>query len=212
MNNICVIFDLDGTLVDSETLCNQAFLDLLPEIGVPVAVLVQRYRGLKLAAILADVSARLGRPLSADFESIYRSRVADLFDTQLRPTQGALEMLQTTPFAKCVASSGPREKIARALAVTTLAPYFGENIFSSYEVRSWKPEPGLFLHAAMAMGFPPSRCVVIEDSDVGIKAAVAAGMKALRFGPPDHGHSLPTDFSHMGELPALLARIAEQFR
>lgn len=58
MNNICVIFDLDGTLVDSETLCNQAFLDLLPEIGVPVAVLVQRYRGLKLAAILADLSAR----------------------------------------------------------------------------------------------------------------------------------------------------------
>lgn len=213
MTDICVIFDLDGTLVDSETLCNQAFLDLLPGIGDPVTVLVQRYRGLKLAAILADLSVRLGRALPADFESVYRSRVAKLFDTQLRPTPGAPEMLRATPLAKCVASSGPREKIARALAVTALAPYFGENIFSAYEVGSWKPQPGLFLHAAKAMGFPPNRCVVVEDSDVGIEAAAAAGMKALRFRPSDEdGGSAPADFSHMAELPALLAGIAAQCR
>jgi len=213
VTDICVIFDLDGTLVDSETLCNQAFLDLLPDIGDPVTVLVQRYRGLKLAAILADLSVRLGRALPADFESVYRSRVANLFETQLRPTPGTPEMLRAIPLAKCVASSGPREKIARALAVTALAPYFGENIFSAYEVGSWKPQPGLFLHAAKAMGFPPNRCIVVEDSDVGIEAAAAAGMKALRFRPGDEdGGSGPIDFSHMAELPALLAGIAAQHR
>lgn len=59
MTNICVIFDLDGTLVDSEGLCNQAFLDLLPQLNESVESLTLRYRGKKLAPILADLESRL---------------------------------------------------------------------------------------------------------------------------------------------------------
>lgn len=61
MTNVCVIFDLDGTLVDSEFQSNQAFLDLLPEIDEPVTALINRYRGIRLAPVLADLEGRLGR-------------------------------------------------------------------------------------------------------------------------------------------------------
>jgi HAD superfamily hydrolase (TIGR01509 family) len=181
MSRICVIFDLDGTLVDSEGLCNQAFLDLLPQLNETVASLTQRYRGKKLAQILADLERRLCRKLPDAFEQQYRQRVAELFSYELKPMPGVFEMLDIMNFPKCIASSGPPLKIRQALQVSGLAPYFGNNLFSSYEVGSWKPEPGLFQYAAKAMGFVPSQCVVIEDSEVGIEAAAAAGMRAFQY-------------------------------
>jgi len=88
MTDICVIFDLDGTLVDSETLCNQAFRDLLPELDEPVGALVVRYRGKKLGLILADLGSRLGWDLPDGFETRYRQRVSELFDRELKPVAG----------------------------------------------------------------------------------------------------------------------------
>ena len=129
MSGICVIFDLDGTLVDSETLCNQAFIDLLPELDVAVETLVARYRGKKLALILADLESRLSRPLTSDFEIRYRARVAELFARSLRPTSGSQEMLSVIPHPFCLASSGPLTKIKQALQVSGLEPFFGSRVF-----------------------------------------------------------------------------------
>lgn len=165
----CVIFDLDGTLVDSEGLCNQAFLDLLPDVDDGVETLTQRYRGRKLSQIIADLEARLARSLPGDFEKTYRERVAELFATELRPMPGVPDMLDALAHPCCIASSGPLPKIRQALEVSRIQQYFGDNLFSSYEIKSWKPDPGLFLHAASSMGFSPAMCVVVEDSDMGIE-------------------------------------------
>lgn len=211
MTGICVIFDLDGTLVDSEGLCNQAFLDLLPQLNETVESLTQRYRGKKLAPILADLEGRLCQKLPDAFELHYRQHVAELFSRELKPMPGVLEMLETTNFPKCIASSGPPLKIRQTLQVSGLAPYFDDNIFSSYEVGSWKPEPGLFQYAANAMGFMPSQCVVVEDSEVGIEAAAAAGMKAFRY--VQHGETSSyqigdeVPFDNMLQLPRLLTQL-----
>ena len=183
MASVCVIFDLDGTLVDSESQSNQAFLDLLPEIDEPVTALIERYRGMRLAPVLADLESRLGRKLPDDFPAAYRSRVAELFNQRLDAMPGAKEMLDSLSCAYCIASAGPPEKIRHSLKLSGLAPYFGERVFSSYEVGSWKPEPGLFLHAASTLGFAPNRCIVVEDSDPGLIAANAAGMRAIHFAP-----------------------------
>jgi len=212
MTGICVIFDLDGTLVDSEGLCNQAFLDLLPQLSDTVESLIQRYRGKKLASIFADLEVRLCQNLPDAFEQHYRQRVAELFSRELKPMPGVLEMLEATNFPKCIASSGPPLKIRQALQVSGLAPYFGDSIFSSYEVGSWKPEPGLFQYAANAMGFMPSQCVVVEDSEVGIEAAAAAGMKAFQY-VRNGKTSLcragdEVSFDDMLQLPKLLAHFA----
>ena len=62
-----------------------------------------------------------------------------------------------------------------------LFPFFENKIFSAYQVNAWKPNPTLFLTAAKKMGFSPSETLVIEDSPVGVQAAVAANMKVLGF-------------------------------
>jgi HAD superfamily hydrolase (TIGR01509 family) len=79
----------------------------------------------------------------------------------------------------CVASNAPRSKIELCLATTGLARFFEGRIFSAYEVGSWKPDPGLFLHAAQAMGAAPARCLVVEDSAPGVIAAREAGMQVV---------------------------------
>ncbi|WP_410960605.1 HAD-IA family hydrolase, partial [Salmonella sp. SAL4357] len=78
-------------------------------------------------------------------------------------------------------SSSSPERIALALDLVGLCDDFGPNVFSSTLVERGKPAPDLFLYAADAMGFPPSRCIVVEDSVNGVKAALSAGMVALGF-------------------------------
>lgn len=204
MPQLLVIFDLDGTLVDSETLCNQAFLDLLPTLNETVEALVNQFRGKKLSDILGDIERKISSPLPEEFEQRYRNRVADLFATELRPIEGVPEMLEAIEFPFCIASSGPPEKIKQALTVTGLHRYFGEKFFSSYIVGSWKPDPGLFLHAAAAMGFGPKHCVVVEDSPVGIEAAASAGMRALHYAPSVKTSRNMNTFSSMSELSSIL--------
>lgn len=211
--SLCIIFDLDGTLVDSEPLCNQAFLDLLPQLDDTIPGLVLRYRGMKLASILADLSRRTGQPLLGDFEVRYRARVAQLYDTSLMPMPGASEMLFSLSNPKCVASNGPRAKASHGLRVAGLADFFGSNVFSSYDVGHWKPEPHLFLHAARAMNYPPERCLVVEDSAAGLQAARAAGMKAVHFSPvasPQFESALAqvTDLRHLSDVVRTLAHAA----
>jgi len=209
MTGICVIFDLDGTLVDSEGLCNQAFLDLLPQLNDTVESLTQRYRGKKLAPILTDLESRLGQRLPDIFEQHYRQHVAELFSGELKPMPGVLDMLKMIDCPKCIASSGPSLKIRQALEVSGLASYFGDDLFSSYDIGSWKPEPDLFLHAAKVMGFKPYQCVVVEDSEVGVEAAIAAGMKALQYSK--HGDARSKAhlcFDDMLKLPSLLTDLA----
>ena len=105
---ICLIFDLDGTLVDSEGLCNQAFLDLLPDLHGTADSLMRRHRGLKLSDIMVDIEQRLARTLPEGFEDRYRQRVTELFEQHLQPVAGVREMLDATTRKRCIASSGPR--------------------------------------------------------------------------------------------------------
>jgi len=210
LKQLCVIFDLDGTLVDSETLCNQAFIDLLPFINDSVESLIRRYRGRKLALILADIEMRFGEKLPIDFEATYRQRVNELFEFYLQPVTGVPEMLKTLEYPFCIASSAPIAKIRKALNATNLSHYFGERLFSSYDIGSWKPDPGLFLYAANKMGFSPESCVVIEDSDVGIQAARSAGIEALKYSREEEVEGKNNVFSNMKFLAKRLDKIYQR--
>lgn len=183
MHQTCIIFDLDGTLVDSERLCNQAFIDLIPNLRLDTDELVTRFRGMKLSEIITALESEIGVALSDDFVAKYRAHVSNLFDTNLRPFPGVIDALDQLKLPICVASSGPSTKINQALRVAKLSRYFENRVFSSYDVGSWKPDPGLFLHAAQEMGVSPANCIVIEDSLVGISAAHAAGMPCIFFNP-----------------------------
>jgi HAD superfamily hydrolase (TIGR01509 family) len=114
----------------------------------------------------------------------------------------------------CVASNGTMAKMTHALRLTGLLDHFEGRIFSAYDVGTWKPDPGLFLHAARTLGADPSRCVVVEDSLSGIRAANTARMRVLGYTAGDaHAVSeLSAEcaelFHSMDELPNLLSRQA----
>src|SRR5688572_17227724 len=209
-----VIFDCDGVLVDSETLGNRVLAELAGEQGLALdpREALTLFRGCKMADCVAVLSGRLGRPLPDDFVPTLRARTAAAFRDELRPVEGVAAMLAEIDVLVCVASSGPREKIELALSVTGLLPRFQGRVFSSYEVGSWKPAPDLFLHAAAALGVPPDRCAVVEDSVPGVRAALAAGMRVIGYA------QLATDAAalaalgahvirHMAALPASLREV-----
>ena len=118
-----------------------------------------------------------------------------------------LSALQSLSLPYCIASNAPIEKTVRSLKLCEIDEYFGDNIFSAYQVHSWKPDPGLFLHAALKQGIDPGKCLVVEDSEVGIEAAIAAQMQAVFYNP----HQLPTPHAQaivVSELGQLLDCLA----
>lgn len=207
MSNVCVIFDLDGTLVDSETLGTEALMELVPDLNEPLETLIDAYRGQRMATILADVERRLNRKLPDGFEHHYRDHASARMQTHLKPMPGVVEMLKELTYPLAVASSAPPAKIQLALEVCGIAHHFGENVFSCYDINAWKPDPSIFLHTAQAMNVAPHQCVVIEDSDVGVAAALAAGMRVLRYRFP-HASSEVIQFPEMHLLPALIREVS----
>ena len=150
----------------------------------------------------------LNKKLPANFETEFRKRSYEAFKTDLKPIIGVHELLNTIKIPIGVASSGPSEKIKLNLTTTNLIRFFGNNIFSSYEIGSWKPDPGIYLHAVKKMGFEPGECAVIEDSVVGVQAAKAGGFNVFGFAHGKNASAFKemgaTVFSDMKELYHLL--------
>ncbi|MBS1914188.1 MAG: HAD-IA family hydrolase [Bacteroidetes bacterium] len=209
-----VIFDCDGTLVDSEVPAHEIMIEMIAELGHTFSMdeAMVAFRGRRMAECVALIERLIGRPVPESFVPEQRRRLALAFRERLRPIDGALELVRSMTLPFCVASSGPREKIELSLSLTGLRPYFGDRIFSSYEIGSWKPDPGLFLHAARAMGVGPSECAVVEDSIPGIQAGVAAGMMVYALTGGGDAETLPPGVQvirHLLELPnALAARVS----
>lgn len=193
-----VIFDCDETLVDSELLGNQVLVACVAELGLPFPLedAIAQFTGGKMADGIAVIEQRLGHAVPPDFVPEVRRRMAAAFQAQLQPVAGIETVLQGLQIPYCVASSGPHAKIELSLSTTGLLPYFQGRIFSAYEVGSWKPAPGLFLHAAHALRVAPERCVVIEDSVPGVQAGKAAGMTVFGYAPAGNGASLAAVGAH----------------
>jgi HAD superfamily hydrolase (TIGR01509 family) len=176
-----VIFDADGTLVDSEELGLEVLAEHARAVGVPLggSEEIAALRGKSMASNLELFAERLGRALPEDFEHQARARMAEVFQRHLLPMPGAREVVERLAVPCCVATNGPRHKVELTLRITGLLDLFGGRIFSAYEIGSYKPEPGLFLAAAAAMGAAPQRCAVVEDSEPGMLAGLAAGMRVF---------------------------------
>jgi HAD superfamily hydrolase (TIGR01509 family) len=206
---LLLIFDLDGTLVDSEKLGNQAFIDLITEIDDDVQTLVEKFRGKKLSTIFCTIESEYSIKLPDDFESIYRYHVSELFEKQLCVTPGTMQMFEQIQNPYCIASSGPINKIKHSLKICGLDKYFSTNIYSSYDIGSWKPDPDLFLFVAKSMNYLPENCLVIDDSEVGIQAAENAKMRYLHYCPNLSVNYSKTDnsFSKMTNLVEIVEMI-----
>lgn len=184
-----LLFDLDGTLVDSEQPGLQVLHRMACELGLDWSheEAVERFRGVPMHRCVSMIAALLpqGRaPLDeVQFLRELRAAMAQRFRQDLREIEGASALLSslTLPFA--VATNGPREKAALTLSLTGLDRWLQDRVFCAPEVGSFKPEPGLFLHAAQALGCAPAQCAVVEDSLPGMLGGLAAGMRVFSLHP-----------------------------
>jgi HAD superfamily hydrolase (TIGR01509 family) len=187
MRTTAVIFDCDGTLVDSEPLARQAWERSLAPYGY--AVRDDEYAGvigLSYERTHALFAARIPGLAERDaFWEDYAATLFELFDIALEPFPDALETLrelQSAGLAVAVASS-PRVRLDRALRRIGLADAFAVTVAGD-EVEHGKPAPDMFLAAAAGLGVEPARCAAIEDSGPGVAAAVAAGMRTVGVARP----------------------------
>lgn len=194
MSGGLVIFDCDGVLIDSEPLAIRVEAALLAEAGIAMTgdEIAERYCGLSMTAMLADLEARFGRGLGVDFAARHATRFAALCEAELRAMPGIRELLDALPVKMCVASSSTPERLRHTLGLAGLYRRFAPHIFSATMVPHGKPAPDLLLLAAERMGTETERCAVVEDSVPGVTAAVAAGMAAIGFAGGGHcalGHA-----------------------
>ncbi|MGW1902030.1 HAD family hydrolase [Streptomyces hirsutus] len=209
-----VIFDNDGVLVDSEPISNRLLAGYLTELGHPTSYedSIWDYMGSAMHRVHDLVEERTGQRLPDDFDAVFHARVFAAFERELKPVAGAadvLEALAAEGVPYCVASSGSHERIRVGHRATGLDRWFDdERIFSSQDVGRGKPAPDLFLYAAERMGVAPARCVVVEDSPLGVQAAVAAGMDVYGFAsmtPAEKLAGVTRLFADLRELPELWA-------
>lgn len=178
-----IIFDCDGVLVDSEVISTHTLLATLGGHGldVDIAYVRRTYLGRSISVVKSDYLRHTGNELAETFEAEFLERLLLTYRTELRAMLGTKELLASlrTPF--CMATSSSIERATFSLELTGLLPFFEGRIFSSSMVARGKPAPDLFLHAASSMGAEPARCLVIEDSEVGLEAGESAGMTVWRF-------------------------------
>ncbi|QYX78266.1 HAD family hydrolase [Streptomyces akebiae] len=209
-----VIFDNDGVLVDSEPISNRLLAEYLTELGHPTSYeeSIRDYMGSAMHRIHELVLERTGETLPGDFDEVFHRRVFTAFERELEAVPGVvpvLEKLVADEVPYCVASSGSHERIRVGHRKTGLDRWFGDGlVFSSQDVGRGKPAPDLFLHAAERMGVAPERCAVVEDSPLGVRAGLAAGMDVYGFTamtPAERLTGARGYFSDMGRLLDLLA-------
>lgn len=183
-----VLWDLDGTLVDSGELHWVAWRDAMAAEGVTITrAMFEATFGWKNDPILRrwlgdDISEARKRRIADGKEEAYR---AALRAQGLAPLPGArewVERLQRDGWTQAICSSAPRANIEAVLDVTGLGHDF-EVIVAAEDVTLGKPDPQVFLLGAERLGVPPARAIVVEDAEAGVEAARRAGMKCIGVNP-----------------------------
>ena len=203
-----VIFDCDGVLVDSEMLSAGVLMAMMAEEGFPLSEEAFRadFLGRSFSAAALRARERFGRPLPEDFESRYRDRLFAVLEAELKPMEGAADVLAQLRVPFCLATSSSPRRLALSLRASGLARFFEARCFTASEVQKGKPAPDLFLHAAARMGVAPARCLVIEDSELGVRAGMAAGMEVWHFAGGCHvraGYRLPPELKPQRAVPGM---------
>jgi len=174
-----VVFDCDGTIVDTEPLSRAVLTQVLLELGYEAsdedfAAVV----GTPGHQTYAYFSGRLELPPRDDFRTMVRSRFDGVMARELRAFDDAVEViaaLATAGVPLAVTSSSSRSHVERALGQVGLLDHFAVRLGAG-DVAEHKPAPEPYLAAARGLGIAPERCVAIEDSAPGVASATAAGM------------------------------------
>lgn len=207
-----VIFDCDGVLVDSVMAHSEVMSDNFARYDLHMSpVEVRDVLGAGKMSEIGEAAKKLGAKLPDHWlDEIY----TEIFDrlrkgVELIPdVKDVVERVADAGIPICVASNGSVEKMQIMLGSSGLLNMFDDAIFSAHDVKSWKPEPGLFFHALNTMNVQPNNCVVIEDSPTGADAAQRAGIKCLGYAADTNPSDLVEFNAHifygMRDVPNLI--------
>ncbi|MGO9863818.1 MAG: HAD family hydrolase [Terriglobales bacterium] len=193
-----VLWDMDGTLVDSADYHWQAWRDTMAREGHAItqdqflATFGQRNDSILRQWLGAEATPELIERVGDAKEALYRLHVRQQGIEALPGVSQWVRRLQEQGWRQAIASAAPRENVKTILEALHTAGCF-EAIVSAEDVQRGKPDPEVFLVAAAKLDVPPDRCIVVEDALHGIEAARAAGMKSI--GVTRNGKPLPADLA-----------------
>lgn len=178
-----VLWDLDGTLVDSEEFHWHAWRDALAAEGVTITheQFAETF-GWRNDAIIPRWLPGISEPdverIGDAKEAAYRRMVHERGLAPLPGVAACVRRLQSEGWRQAVATSAPRANVDTVLNATGLAACF-QAIASAEDVRNGKPDPEVFLTAARRLDAPPARSIVVEDAPAGVEGAHRAGMRCI---------------------------------
>jgi HAD superfamily hydrolase (TIGR01509 family) len=183
-----IIFDCDGVLIDSEIISARMLVSELAKLGVVIDLeyVARHFLGRSYPVVMEQIRREFGLELPLAFEEDYRARLLAAFKTELKIMPHVQEVIGQLAVPYCVATSSSPKRAEFSLTLVGLGQLAGPRLFTASEVARGKPAPDLFLHAAARLGVAPQRCLVIEDSLTGVRAALAAGMTVWRFTGGSH--------------------------
>lgn len=183
-----VLFDCDGTLVDTELMCAKAFTDSLKPYGIecqPQEMLTEFF-GIPNIEIAAQLSRRFGVALpDGPITKAYTEAVFKNMAEQMRVLENSVtyvKSLRDRGYALAVGSNGTKDVVFEELRVAGYLEHIPKtHVFTAADVAKPKPAPDMFLKAAEVCGASPQECVVVEDSATGARAGLAAGMLVVGY-------------------------------
>lgn len=213
-----VVFDMDGLMLDSERAINECMARAASDLGhdLPASLWLQMIGGgdgLCRRLLTERIGANATVELLARAEAMY-DVVADAGIAHRPGIIDLLDWLVARGIPRAVATSTRRPLAMRKLAAAGLLPYF-DAVATSSDVAAPKPAPDVYLLAASKLGVAPARCLVLEDSPTGVRAALAAGMTPVQVPdmlvPDDAARALGHRIvASLGDAQRLLeARLAE---
>jgi len=179
-----VLWDMDGTLVDSQELHWTAWRSTMANEGREItheqflATFGQRNDSIIPTWLGPAVSAERVEQIGQAKEELYRQLVHRLGITPEPGVPACLDRLHKYGWKQAVASAAPRANIDAVLAALSLNHLF-QSIVSAEDVHQGKPDPAVYLLAASRLGVPPERCIVVEDAGAGLEGARRAGMRSI---------------------------------
>ena len=193
-----VLWDMDGTLVDSADYHWQGWRDTMAREGHPIthdqflATFGQRNDSILRQWLGARATPELIERVGDAKEALYRQHVVQQGIEPLPGVSQWVRRLRQQGWRQAIASAAPRKNVETVLEALHTADCF-EAIVAAEDVHRGKPDPEVFLVAAAKLNVPPSHCIVVEDALHGIEAARAAGMKSI--GVTGNGKPLPANLA-----------------
>jgi HAD superfamily hydrolase (TIGR01509 family) len=179
-----VLWDCDGCLIDSEYIACSHGARLLTEAGYPISAddYIRRFCGQGESLMYGTIESEIGFDIRTKLDKAKKKREREqLFRTQLKAIDGIPELLKKIDLPMAVASGSDPDRLQLTLSIVGLYDQLMPHVYSADLVSNGKPAPDIFLYAANQLGIVPEHCLVIEDSENGVRAGRAAGMPVIGF-------------------------------